>query len=521
MPALERTTAAERAPETLADAQAVAQAAAPGIEPQRTGPHDDVRRLSSLIEISQALSVTLDLKSGLHDALEIFVRDQNASGASVTLAQDNGELRVEASGGRRRPCTVLGRRSGGDLITRVITTGRPVALPGIGSGTVESRHPARRMRSALCVPIVVAAQTVGALSVELTHRTDRDFEQAATFCDAVGAMIAGAIASRRSVVRERCRLEAANAHLRQTLRERYDFSRIIGTSPAVRTMYEQVVRAASTDATVWIRGESGTGKQLIARAIHYNSLRARKPFVTVNCASLPDALIESELFGHECGPRGRLELADGGTVFLDQIGEIHPLTQFKLLRVLQQREFERLGGTETVRANVRIIAATRSDLDLVSARRLAAFTILVPPLRQRKADLPLLVDHLLEKISRDHGKAILQASPQVIDAFMRYHWPGNIRELENVLERAAVACDGDVLHAHHLPPTVQTADTSGELARPSLNDAVAAYERELILNAIRTTQGNRAKAARLLQTTERILNRKVKTLDIDCRPLRA
>ena len=208
---------------------------------------------------------------------------------------------------------------------------------------------------------------------------------------------------------------------------------------------------------------------------------------------------------------------------------MNPGTQIKLLRVLQEREFERLGGTETVRVNVRLLAATNKDLEKAMAEgafredlyyRLNVFAIFVPPLRERKADLLLLADHFLEKLSREHNKVIKRISTPAIDMLMSYHWPGNVRELENVIERAVLVCDGQVVHAHHLPPTLQTAESTGTVTRVALKDAVHAYEKDLIQDALKTTRGNRAKAARLLDTTERVLNYKVRQLSIDYRRFR-
>jgi Nif-specific regulatory protein len=271
---------------------------------------------------------------------------------------------------------------------------------------------------------------------------------------------------------------------------------------------------------------------MVAHAIHYNSPRANKPFVKVSCAALPDSLIESELFGYEKGAftgaetrrKGRFELAEGGTLFLDEIGDINLATQVKLLRVLQEREFERLGSTETIKVNVRLIAATNKDIERAIAAgtfredlyyRLNVFTIFVPPLRERKADLLLLVDHFLEKFSREHRKTIKRISTPAIDMLMSYHWPGNVRELENTLERAVLISEGQVIHGHHLPPSLQTAEASGTVTRVSLSDAVAGFEKDLIQDALKTTRGNRAKAARLLDTTERVLNYKVRKYGVD------
>jgi Nif-specific regulatory protein len=346
-------------------------------------------------------------------------------------------------------------------------------------------------------------------------------------------MIGQAMKVHRLVEAERRQLLDENIHLRQELRERYDFSNIIGNSGPMKQVYDQVAQVARTNTTVLIRGESGTGKELVAHAIHYNSPRARKPFVKVSCAALPATLIESELFGYEKGAftgaqtrkKGRFELAEGGTLFLDEIGELDLSTQVKLLRFLQEREFERLGGTETLKANVRLIAATNKDLEKAIAEsafredlyyRLNVFTIFIPPLRERKPDVLLLADHFLEKFALEHGNNIRRISTPAIDMLMAYHWPGNVRELENTIERAVLVCDGNVIHAHHLPPTLQTAEASGTVMSVSLTEAVDAYEKDLIQDALKTTRGNCAKAARLLNTTERIINYKVKKYGIDC-----
>jgi len=350
----------------------------------------------------------------------------------------------------------------------------------------------------------------------------------------VASSVAQAVKVQRLVEEDKKRLLDENIHLRQELKERYDFSMIIGSSGPVRQMYEQMAQVANTSTTVLIRGESGTGKEMVAHAVHYNSQRANKPFIKVSCAALPDSLIESELFGYDKGAftgaeqrkKGRFELAEGGTLFLDEIGDINVGTQVKLLRVLQEREFERLGSTETIKVNVRLIAATNKDMERAIAAgtfredlyyRLNVFTIFVPPLRERKADLLLLVDHFLEKFSHEHHKSIKRISTPAIDMLMSYHWPGNVRELENTLERAVLMCDGQVVHGHHLPPSLQTAEASGTVTRVSLSDAVAGFEKDLIQDALKTTRGNRAKAARLLDTTERVINYKVRKYAIDVR----
>ena len=320
-------------------------------------------------------------------------------------------------------------------------------------------------------------------------------------------------------------------------RERYDFSQIIGNSSSMRRVYEQMAQVARTNTTVLVRGESGTGKELVARAIHDNSPRSSKPFVPVSCAALPDSLVESELFGYEKGAftgaqarkKGRFELARNGTLFLDEVGDIHPSTQLKLLRVLQEKVIDRLGGTEPISIDVRLIAATNKDLEKALAAgtfredlhyRLNVFTIFVPPLRERKADVLLLSDHFLETYAVAHHKHIKRISTPAIDMLMAYHWPGNVRELQNVIERAVLVCDGNVVHGHHLPPTLQTAEASGTVTNLSLTEAVEAYEKDLIQDALKTARGNRTRAAKLLRSTERVICYKVQKYRIDCRRFR-
>ena len=250
----------------------------------------------------------------------------------------------------------------------------------------------------------------------------------------------------------------------------------------------------------------------------------------ISCAALPETLIESELFGYEKGAftsaqgrkKGRFELADGGTLFLDEIGDLDLSTQVKLLRVLQEREFERLGGTETIKVNVRLIVATNKDLEEAIGKnefredlyyRLNVFTIFMPPLRERKPDILLLAEHFVEKFEREHSKHIKRISTPAIDMITSYHWPGNVRELENVIERAVLVCDSNVIHGHHLPPSLQTAEGSDTVTRLSLASAMEAYERDLIQDALKTARGNRAKAAKLLDSTERIIGYKVKNME--------
>src|SRR5687768_10876375 len=500
----------------------------------------ELRRLSSLLEISQTLAAGTNQKSALQQVLGILDRHHSIIRSTVALLMPNGDIEVVASEGPPGGRADAKFRLGEGITGRVVQSSKPIVVPRISrepmflKRTSDRPELAREEISYVCVPILLNRKAVGAVGADLRYDAERDFDRTVKFLGVIASLIAQSIRIQRVIDAERERLREENTHLKSELRERYDFSNILGTSGPMRLVYEQVSQVARTDTTVFIRGESGTGKELIAQAIHFNSLRAKRPFIKVSCAALPDSLIESELFGYEKGAftgahatkKGRFELAEGGTLFLDEIGDIHLATQVKLLRVLQEREYERLGGTETLKSNVRLITATHKDLEKAISDgtfredlyyRLNVFSIFVPPLRERKTDLLLLADHFLESFSRTHSKNIKRISTPAIDMLMSYHWPGNVRELENTLERAVLVCDGHVIHAHHLPPTLQTAEASGTVTRVSLRDAVAAYEKDLISDALKTTRGNRAKAARLLNTTERIINYQVKKYSIDYR----
>ncbi len=497
----------------------------------------ELQKLTSLLQVSQALSGTLDLRPALQEVFDTLARHHEAVGCLVAMTQrETRDLQIEAAEGLGKGAS-MAALAGSAPIVRVVETGKPVVIQKVGQEPAFAQQLGHRIaggeeRSFFCVPIAIDRQPVGALGVVVKFGPGRNYERTTKFFGIVASMIGQAAKVQRLVAAQHRRLVTENARLKQELREGYDFSSIVGNSGSMQRVYEAVAQVARTNTTVLIRGESGTGKELIAQAIHYNSLRAKKPFVKVSCAALPETLIESELFGYEKGAftgaqerkKGRFEVAQGGTLFLDEIGDVHPATQVKLLRVLQEREFDRLGGTEVVKVNVRLIAATNKDMEQAIAQgtfredlfyRLNVFVIFIPPLRERKPDVLLLADHFLQKFASEHGKDIRRISTPAIDMLTAYHWPGNVRELQNVVERAVLVCDGQVVHAHHLPPTLQTAEASGTAMNVSLAEATAAYERDLIQDALKSARGNRARAARLLRTTDRIFNYKVRQLGID------
>lgn len=318
--------------------------------------------------------------------------------------------------------------------------------------------------------------------------------------------------------------------LQKELRAHYTFEDIVGRSPAMRKLFELLPQIAESSSTVLIEGPSGTGKELFARAIHNLSPRKRKRFVAVNCAALPDTLLENELFGHKAGAftdarrdkPGRFSLADGGTVFLDEIGDISPAMQIRLLRVLQERVIEPLGSVEPLKVDVRVIAATNKDLDTLVREgmfrddlyyRIRVVHLTLPRLRERREDIPLLVDHLVARFTRIQGKDIAGVSDEVMAQLMEYEYPGNIRELENIIEQAFVLCRGGLIELHHLPPELRPQGVTG--ARQFHSTSLQAMEKHLIAEALQRYHGNRGKAACELGIDPSTIYRKIKALGIE------
>jgi Nif-specific regulatory protein len=496
-----------------------------------------VSELSLLYEISCLLDQSLDLRDVVNPVLESISEKLDMRYATLTLLnRQTGAILIEAAEGLSEQQASRGRYKLGEGVTgQVILTGKPMVIPKTAESPLFLDRTTRGKRgnsSFVCVPIKVGTDSVGALSIDRAFREDMNLDNDVRILTIIASMIAQAVKLRQAAQEEQERLEEENERLRAELRDRFRPSNIIGNSHEMQIVYDQIAQVSRSPATVLIHGETGTGKELVAHAIHYNSDRADKPFIKAHCAALPETIIESELFGHEKGSftgataerKGRFELANGGTLFLDEIGDIPATIQIKLLRVLQEREFERIGGTKTIQVNVRVITATNKDLlSLVNKGnfredlyyRLHVFPIYVPPLRKRKADIVLLADHFLDKYAKASGRQIRRLSSAVIDMLMSYHWPGNVRELENVIERSVLVAEGDVVHPHHLPPTLQTAETSGTEPGGTLRSLVDQYERDIIKDALKSARGNVAAAARVLGSTQRILGYKVSKHGID------
>jgi two-component system NtrC family response regulator len=397
-------------------------------------------------------------------------------------------------------------------------------IPGVDA--LQTSGEARRINPDLAVIIMTAFGTIET-AVKAIKAGAYDYLAKPVDLDQLALLIAR-ISERRDLIRE-------NAELREQLIERYKFDGIASTSHAMEEVLNMAGRVARSNATVLLRGESGTGKELIARAVHYHSPRAERPLIKVNCAALPETLLESELFGHEKGAFtgaaarriGRFEAADGGTLFLDEIGDISPGVQVKLLRVLQEKEFERLGGNATIRVDVRLIAATNRDLEAAIRNggfredlyyRLNVVTISLPPLRDRKEDIPALLEHFLGKYGAENRRKITGVSAEARERLMRYSYPGNVRELENIIERAVVLSKGGTITTADLPLHIRTAESEEKICvtkkGPSLTDTVETVERGLIIEALKDAGGIQTRAAEKLGISERVLRYKLRKYGI-------
>ncbi len=504
-----------------------------------------VRELEALFSISGVLATDAHQREKLAAVLDVLNSDLSMRRGTIALLSPDGrELVIEVAHGLpERQSRAVRYDLGEGIIGKVVQTGEPAVVPKISEEPVflDRLHRRRKVSrdeiSFLCVPIATGSDVVGALSADRIFDASASLDEDVRVLSIVASMIARDVQARRAAAAERRALEAENLRLRHELEERFRPENIIGNSGRMREVYRAIHQVAASDTTVLIRGESGTGKELVAHAIHYSSPRAAGPFVKVNCAALSEGLLESELFGHEKGAftgaiearKGRIEETEGGTLFLDEIGDFSPATQVKLLRVLQDKEYERVGSNASRKANVRILAATNRDLEQAVAEggfrqdlyyRVNVFPIHLPPLRDRKDDVLLLADHFVEACARRMGKDVRRITTPAINMMVAYHWPGNVRELENCIERAVLLSSDGVIHGYHLPPTLQTSDASDTVGTGTLEERTSLFQRDLIVDALKRCGGNMAAAGRDLGTTARILRYHVKKLGLDPRRFR-
>jgi len=492
-------------------------------------------RLDLLLRLSRFLADEHDAARALAQVLRWLHRDQGFTRGVFTLLnedEDEAVADITAEGVPRDLGERMRYRPGEGVTGRVLADNAPIYLAGIRpeDGFLDRsglRHGLDLMRLAFfCVPILYRGRPVGTLSADrhLAEVTDPqgDLRLLGEVAYLVGPFI------------QRRRLEDRLEAYQQVQLVAHDS--FIGRSPAIEAVKLLAAKVAGVDTSVLVTGETGTGKGVLANLIHALSARRDRPCIEVNCGAIPDSLIESELFGHEKGAftgatarrAGVFERAEGGTVFLDEVGELPPGAQTRLLRVLQTRRFERVGGAETINADVRIVAATNRELekDIGTGRfrsdlfyRLNVFPIHMPPLRERgKADIMLLSDGFAMRFGKSMGKPIMRIDTPAIDMLTAYHWPGNVREVENVIERAVVMAEGDVIHGHHLPPSLQMnryVAKAADSEESCFLTRVANFEIELITEALKDTAGNQTQAAARLGMTKRMMQYKVKLYGID------
>ncbi|MDR2136187.1 MAG: sigma 54-interacting transcriptional regulator [Treponema sp.] len=513
--------------------------------------------LELLFDIARTFDKYVELRTALGPLLSLMEFRAGLNRGMVTLLdRATGVLKVEEAFGLNAEEKGRGvYRLGEGLVGRVFETGSAITVPDLAreprflNRAVNRRREDMEGLSFYCVPIRSRGSVIGTLSAE-RRITDEDPARRMAWdralLEKISLIIADSAKLRERIMEEQFRLRHGEEEAGST-GDSADWvlggriaaeSGIIGTSSSMREVYEMLSQVAPSDATVLITGESGTGKELVAAELHRLSKRAAGPLVKVNCAALPESIVESELFGHEKGAftgataqrKGRFELAHSGTIFLDEIGDLSSQIQVKLLRVLQERELERVGGTSTIKVDVRLAAATNRNLeDEVKAGRfredlyyrLNVFPLRIPPLRERKSDIMLLADHFAGKYGEKNGKPVRRISAPAIDLLINHSWPGNVRELENCIERAVILSNDQVIHAYNLPPSLQSAASSNTDPNTSLEESLSRLEKEMILEALKLADGNMASAARSLGISERQMGLRVHHYGINWRLYRA
>lgn len=524
--------------------------------------------LITIYEISKILSSSLELNKTLRQVLNVIATHLNMQRGMVCALQDIEDLGIIASIGFSQEETMRGRFAVGEGVTgRIFQTGIPAVIPNVAHEPLFlNRTGAKRLIkdqaiSFLGVPIKVGRETIGVLSFERNAADHwRGFEDDLQLLSMVAGLIGQTIRLHQQVTNDREQLLQEKSRLQKELGGKYSLENVVGQSKRMKEVFADVHMAAPGKSTILLRGESGTGKEVIARSIHFLSSRKNKPFIKVNCAALTESLLESELFGHEKGAFtgaiqeriGRFEQAHGGTLFLDEIGDVSPTFQVKLLRVLQEREFERVGGNGTIKVDVRLICATNRNLEEAVNKgdfrsdlyfRINVISIHLPPLRERKDDIPLLVEKIIARFNRDNN-ARIGITPEAMHVLSNCHWPGNVRELENCVERFATMSRTNLIREVDIPcqtnqclsstlwkyqPTggvipiapVATAplyiskNPVPEIPNDDENEPLSQTEREQLINAMEKSGWVQAKAARLLNLTPRQMGYAIRKYNIE------
>lgn len=518
--------------------------------------------LQALYQISQLIGSALNFEKSLDEILRILHDTLRMERATLVLRNEYGTaLSIAASYGLTKEEEKRGvYRLNEGIIGKIFASAYPFVVPDIRAEPLFLNRTGARANlpkgeiSFIGVPVILMDKTVGVLSVDRLFGPEVSFEEDIRFLTVVAMLIAQFLLLNKAVSLKEKSLVEENKQLKEELRHRYSYHNIIGQSKMMQEVYRYIEKVAPSRATALLLGESGTGKELVARAIHQASTRSGKPFIKVNCAALPENLLESELLGHEKGAftgatslkKGRFELADGGTLFLDEIGELPLALQAKLLRVLQEQMFERLGGTQTLEVDVRVIAATNRSLEECVQEgsfradlyyRLNVVPVILPPLRERREDIPLLLEHFLKQSNKDNLRKV-RLSSSVVQFLTTYNWPGNVRELQNMLERLVIMTDGDKVNLTSLP-SYMTAEpepypvapacplpsqtvfhrpsepTPPAPPAPAVRHSLKDMEREQVVAALKRNGYVQARAARELGLTQRQIGYRIKKYEIE------
>lgn len=501
--------------------------------------------LPSLFQMSKVVSERENLPDTLSFLLKIMKEDMGVMRGTVSLFNSRtGKIFIHDSIGLTKEEETRGVYSIGEgIIGKVVETAEKIVVPLISEepaflnrtkclSVLDSSE-----RSFVCIPILRGKKVLGAISIERIFDNPELLDYDVEILGIIAAMIAQAVELYLIENEDKHFLKMENERLRNALKDKFHPSNIIGNSKPMLEVYSLINKITKTKSTVLILGESGVGKELVASAIHYNSPEANEPFVKFNCAALPESVIESELFGHEKGAftgadkarKGRFEDADGGTIFLDEVGELSLPMQAKLLRVLQERTFEHVGGNKPITVTIRVIAATNRDLTkMVGAGtfredlyyRLHVFPMVIPPLRERKGDIITLAEYFVARFVKNFGKETKRISTVVQEMLLSYPWPGNIRELENVIERAVILSEVNVIQGDDLPLSLQVPVLSSTENSKTLVAKLDTLEYEMIIEALSTQKGNISNAAQKLGLTRRVLSLKMQQFGINYKKYR-
>jgi len=488
------------------------------------------KELTALFEISRILNSSFDIRQNLYKSLKVLSDILEMQRATITLYDsDTNTLQIAVAYGLTEEQIAKGKyRVGEGIVGRVFQTGEPMIVPNIGKEPLFLNRTGARLQkdniSFLCVPLKIE-EVLGVFSVDRIFSSEIDLEEDIRVLNIIATLIAQYLKLYQLFNKERAEKEK----LTLELKKKYSLQNVIGISDKMQEVFKTALKAAKTKATILLIGESGTGKELIAKAIHFESDRNKAPFLAINCAAIPENLLEAELFGYEKGAftgalvskPGKFELANGGTIFLDEIGDLPLSLQAKLLRVIQDKTFERIGGTKSIKVDVRIIAATNKNLEeMVKSGafredlyfRLNVIPIFLPPLRERKEDIPLLIDHFLKKFNKEYGKNIT-IDKSAMEKLINYSWPGNVRELENTIERLVILTEENKITLKDLPFYIRQEEdnkTIGIKLKDSLPAQLELIEKKAIEEALKACNYNQTKAAKMLGLTKRQINYKIK-----------